>query len=54
MEKDFVKNDQLPPKQFLDEKSMHDTIILTSFPRSGNTLLRGYLEKIMGLVSGSD
>ena len=54
MEKDFVENDELPPKQFLEEKSKHDTIILTSYPRSGNTLLRGYLEKIMGLASGSD
>jgi hypothetical protein len=27
---------------------------MASFPRSGNTLLRGYLEKIMGLCTGSD
>lgn len=27
---------------------------MVSFPRSGNTLLRAYLEKIMGLTSGSD
>ena len=27
---------------------------MTSYPRSGNTLLRGYLEKITGLCSGSD
>lgn len=27
---------------------------MSSFPRSGNTLLRAYLEKIMGLTSGSD
>ena len=27
---------------------------MVSFPRSGNTLLRAYLEKIMGLASGSD
>ena len=31
-----------------------ETIILASYPRSGNTLLRAYLEKIMGLVTGSD
>ena len=31
-----------------------DTTIMVSFPRSGNTLLRAYLEKIMGLTSGSD
>lgn len=27
---------------------------MASYPRSGNTLLRGYLERIMGLVTGSD
>jgi hypothetical protein len=27
---------------------------MASFPRSGNTLLRAYLEKIMGLTTGSD
>ena len=27
---------------------------MVSFPRSGNTLLRAYLEKIMGLTTGSD
>lgn len=29
-------------------------MVMASFPRSGNTLLRGYLERIMGLVTGSD
>jgi hypothetical protein len=28
-------------------------VALVSYPRSGNTLLRGYLEKIMGLATGS-
>jgi|TARA_B110000285_G_scaffold48837_1_gene55397 hypothetical protein len=27
---------------------------MSSYPRSGNTLLRAYLEKIMGLTTGSD
>ena len=27
---------------------------MASYPRSGNTLLRGYIEKIMGIVTGSD
>ena len=31
-----------------------DSVVLSSYPRSGNTLLRAYLEKILGLVSGSD
>jgi len=30
------------------------TIALASFPRSGNTMLRSYLEKVMGLCTGSD
>jgi len=32
----------------------HDTITLVSYPRSGNTMTRGYLEKIMGVPTGSD
>ena len=31
-----------------------DLICLTSYPRSGNTLLRSTLEKIMGIATGSD
>ena len=40
-----------------DDGVAHDeqeTIILASYPRSGNTLLRAYIEKIMGFVTGSD
>lgn len=37
-----------------EEEDDQDTVIMVSFPRSGNTLLRAYLEKIMGLTSGSD
>jgi hypothetical protein len=36
------------------EELDQETCILASYPRSGNTLLRAYLEKIMGLVTGSD
>ncbi len=36
------------------EEIDQETIILASYPRSGNTLLRAYLEKLMGLVTGSD
>lgn len=36
------------------EEIDQETCILASYPRSGNTLLRAYLEKIMGLVTGSD
>lgn len=47
-----------PHLKFLDitkeEAEDQDTVIMASFPRSGNTLLRAYLEKIMGLTSGSD
>ena len=31
-----------------------EKVILTSYPRSGNTLLRTYLEKITGVHTGSD
>jgi hypothetical protein len=46
-----------PGMKFLaleEEAKDQDTVILVSYPRSGNTLLRAYLEKIMGLTSGSD
>ena len=48
---------ELPKLAFLDGLEAgtdQDAVVLTSYPRSGNTLLRGYLEKITGLVSGSD
>jgi len=49
----------LPELHFLsgseDQDSIEqDSIILNSYPRSGNTLLRGYLERIMGIPTGSD
>lgn len=44
----------LPEIKSLDGKSSQETLIMTSYPRSGNTLLRAYLERIMGLVTGSD
>ena len=53
-------NDQkeLPNLHFLDGKASFDeqpdTIVMTSYPRSGNTLLRATLERVMGLVTGSD
>ena len=47
-----------PEIKFLEieeiESKDHNTVCMTSYPRSGNTLLRAYLEKIMGLASGSD
>lgn len=46
------------PKQILDakylSKNYFEKVILTSYPRSGNTLLRKYLEDITGIVTGSD
>lgn len=36
------------------QQKFQDTIAMPSYPRSGNTLLRAYLEKIMGLATGSD
>ncbi len=49
--------DSLPDLHFFDGEDKTDdldTVVMTSYPRSGNTLLRAYLEKIMGLVTGSD
>lgn len=48
---------QLPQPHFFngeDTTDELDTVVMTSYPRSGNTLLRAYLEKIMGLITGSD
>ena len=51
------------PTNFKDEADIsthkfptdeRDLIVMTSYPRSGNTLLRATLEKIMGIVTGSD
>ena len=46
------------PKQLLDakylSKNLFEKVILTSYPRSGNTLLRKYLEDITGVITGSD
>jgi len=35
-------------------KNLFEKVILTSYPRSGNTLLRKYLEDITGIITGSD
>ena len=39
-----------------DDIDVHpiEKILLTSFPRSGNTLIRTYLEKITRVLTGSD
>lgn len=41
---------------FLDEQSNLDgpTILLASYPRSGNTLIRKYLEQMTSVYTGSD
>ena len=44
----------MPELKFLDGLSSQETLLMTSYPRSGNTLLRAYLERTMGLVTGSD
>lgn len=48
---------RLPPLKFLnglEGGTDQDSVVIASYPRSGNTLLRAYLEKVTGLVSGSD
>ena len=37
----------------VDSQSI-EKILLTSYPRSGNTLIRTYLEKITRILTGSD
>ena len=49
--------EELPELSFLDgleKQDLQDGVVMSSYPRSGNTLLRSYLEKITGLVTGSD
>ena len=41
-------------KTFLASSNSKELIMLTSYPRSGNTLLRNYLEDISGIFTGSD
>ena len=48
---------KLPDIHYFDGKECLDdlnTVILTSYPRSGHTLARATLERIMGIVTGSD
>jgi hypothetical protein len=35
-------------------KTLNHSTLLTSYPRSGNTLIRTYIEKITGIFTGSD
>ena len=46
------------PKHLTEPKylsnNFFEKVILTSYPRSGNTLLRKYLEDITGIITGSD
>ena len=35
-------------------KNLFEKVVLTSYPRSGNTLLRKYLEDITAIITGSD
>jgi hypothetical protein len=44
------------PSHFLDNHSKtlnNNKIALNSFPRSGNTMARGLIEKVTGLATGS-
>ena len=38
---------------FLDKKDKVDSILYASFMRSGNTLMRKYLENVTGIATGS-
>ena len=39
---------------FLENTEANLTIVLSSYPRSGNTLVRSHLEKLTGIYTGSD
>ena len=41
-------------RQFLRNDLSNKTIALTSYPRSGNTLVRTFIEKLTGVFTGSD
>jgi len=53
-----AEDEQLPELHFFDGKATAsdalDSVVMTSFPRSGNSMLRATLERIMGIVTGSD
>ena len=42
----------LEPKYL--SKNVFEKVVLASYPRSGNTLIRKYLEDITGIPTGSD
>ena len=50
--------EDLPERGYCDEKlaeeNEQETVILASFVRSGNSLSRGILERLTGLITGSD
>jgi len=46
--------EELPSPAFFDGQPMNNKIAYASFPRSGNTFFRKYLEQIGGIFTGSD
>jgi hypothetical protein len=49
--KDYFEDKKL---RFLDMKSVNNIVAYKSFPRSGNTFLRKYIELITGVPTGSE
>lgn len=45
---------KFPEIDFLKEDLLGPTVALSSYPRSGNTLIRTYIEKLTCVRSGSD
>lgn len=43
-----------PHATFMPTSAHKETVALTSYPRSGNTLMRGLLERVSGIYTGSD
>jgi len=50
---EFEKNMAEWGAMFLDGEEI-ENVIFASFPRSGNTMTRKYLESILGIATGSD
>ena len=45
---------ELPETRFLNDQDEHELVVLCHMFRNGSLLARGYIEKIMGLPTGSD
>lgn len=52
--RDGLKRGNVKLPRFLCKYSLHEKILLASYPRSGNSFMRKVLERETGIVTGSD